>query len=120
MNHGNHGSNHTPVDMAQYNGSYNNMIPSAGLDINNLHTINMNLGSFTPNMQHQASGSGSQNMSQSQQMQMFLQQQQQLLNSNNANISNMEESELINHNQQYNRMMQMSNHPNQNQMQYGQ
>ena len=50
MNHANHGSSHTPVDMAQYNGSYNNMIPSAGLDINNLHNINMNLGTFTPNM----------------------------------------------------------------------
>jgi hypothetical protein len=33
----------------------------------------------------------------------------------------MDETELINHNQQYNRMMQMSSHPNQNpQMQYGQ
>mgnify|MGYP000061515510 CR=1 FL=1 len=63
MNHANHGSSHTPVDMAQYNGSYNNMIPSAGLDINNLHNINMNLGTFTPNMmsgQHQTSGSNAQ------------------------------------------------------------
>jgi hypothetical protein len=67
MNHGTHASSHTPVDMAQYNGSYNNMIPSAGLDINNLHNINMNLGTFTPNMmnngqQHPTTGTNSQNI----------------------------------------------------------
>lgn len=75
MGHGNHGSSHGQMDMSQYNGSYNNMMPSGGLDINNLHTINMNLGSFTPNMlnNHQSSGSNS-NMGQSQSMQMFLQQ----------------------------------------------
>jgi len=73
MNHGNsaHGTSHTPVDMTQYNGSYNNMVPSAGLDINNLNTIHMNLGSFTPNMmgsQHQqqnVGGAPAQDLSQS-------------------------------------------------------
>lgn len=52
-------------------------------------------------------------------MQMFLQQQQ-LLNQGNAGMQNMEETDLMSHNQQYNRMMQMSNHQNPNQMQYGQ
>ena len=32
----------------------------------------------------------------------------------------MDDNDMMNHNQQYNRMMQLSNHPNQNQMQYGQ
>lgn len=51
MNHG-HGSSNTPVDMSQYNSSYNNMMHSGGLDINGINSnslIHMNLGSFTPN-----------------------------------------------------------------------
>ena len=35
-------------------------------------------------------------------------------------MNSMDDNDIMNHNQQYNRMMQLSNHPNQNQMQYGQ
>jgi hypothetical protein len=75
----------------------------------------MNLGSFTPNggvpMQ-------SQNASHSPSMHMFLQQQQQLMNSNNI-PANMDENDMINQNQQYNRMMQMNSHQQPQNMQYG-
>jgi hypothetical protein len=50
MNQMNHGSgSHAPVDMSQYNGSYNNMMHGDINGINQNSLIHMNLGSFTPN-----------------------------------------------------------------------
>jgi hypothetical protein len=115
MGHG-HSSQNQPIDLSQYNSSYNNMMHQGNLDINNLNAIHMNLGSFTPNMMGQSQAS-SHSLSASPSMQMFLQQQH-LLNSGNMAAS-MDENDMM-QNQQYNQMMRMNSHPSQNQMQYGQ